>query len=127
MVTATKAKKKPAKKKPAAKKGTKKGAKKKSTAVTQKPPRPKRDRQKRLPGTTDPANEKVNAKAQEYVDYLSERMKMQKAEGVTRAELIELLNTHGIELVRLDGHEVKLVHKEASDKIKVKTLKEDED
>ncbi len=82
----------------------------------------KRDKQKRMKGTFEPAPEAIEAKATEYADALSERMTNQQTENTLREQLVDLMVEHKVDKCELDdGRVVELVTSPEKRKIKVRT------
>jgi len=79
--------------------------------------------QQRIAGTYDPPVPAVQEKAEEYAGLLRNRMETQRAEDISRLELIDVMKKHNVEACEIDGYDVKLVHTEG-DKIKVAKKKE---
>jgi hypothetical protein len=86
-----------------------------------------RDKQQGLPGIVNKPTKAIEKKAQEYADALYERMTLQEQENVLRDELAEMMGAREVDLVELDGYEVKLAVVPESRRIKVKKIGEDDE
>ena len=88
----------------------------------QKPKRAAKD-QTKIPGTYDEPVPAVQQAAELYADTLHQRQALQTTEADLRADLVEQMQTHGVEECAIDGYVVKLNHR--GDNIKVEKIKGD--
>jgi hypothetical protein len=96
--------------------------------VAKKKAAKRRPRQRRIPGTTDPAVAAVQDKAWAYAEACSSAKSLQAEAKTLHAQLVELMERHDIEEGQLDeAYKFSLKRTPEAVKVNLKTLKNNDE